>query len=73
MSLYEIRALRLGLGGEATRRYTDEWVVSITDVPELAKRVHSLVREGDQAAARELLPVEEPYPAALGHLVPGQA
>ncbi|GAA4003475.1 DUF4291 domain-containing protein [Allokutzneria multivorans] len=67
------RALQLGLGGEAAQRYADEWIVSITDVTGLARRVHGLVREGSHDAARELLPVEEPYPAALSHLVPDQA
>ncbi|MFD3683780.1 DUF4291 domain-containing protein [Nocardiopsis sp. NPDC058631] len=65
------RSLQLGLSGEASRRYADEWTVSITDVTPLAHRVHALVRDGDAAAACRLLPDERPYPLppdALDHL-----
>nr|WP_281273026.1 DUF4291 domain-containing protein [Streptomyces reniochalinae] len=67
------RSLQLGLAGEATRRYADEWLVSLTDVTPLAHRVHAAVRDGDLAAARGLLPPERPYPAGaelLAHLAP---
>ncbi|MEE2036967.1 DUF4291 domain-containing protein [Nocardiopsis sp. CT-R113] len=69
----EHRSLQLGLSGEASRRYADEWTVSITDVTPLVHRVHTLVREGDTAAASRLLPDERPYPIApeaLDHLRP---
>ncbi|MER7533642.1 DUF4291 domain-containing protein [Streptomyces sp. NPDC097704] len=65
------RSLQLGLAGEASRRYADEWTVSITDVTPLAHEVHGLVRAGDLEAAARLLPREEPYPeqeGLLGHL-----
>ncbi|NBE55088.1 DUF4291 domain-containing protein, partial [Streptomyces boluensis] len=65
------RSLQLGLAGEATRRYADEWIVSITDVTETAHAVHALVREGQLDAAERLLPVEPEYPTepgALAHL-----
>ncbi|MFD8590601.1 DUF4291 domain-containing protein [Streptomyces sp. NPDC059637] len=62
------RSLQLGLAGEAARRYADEWTVSITDVTPLAQEVHALVRAGDLAAARGLLPEEPPYPADDGLL-----
>ncbi|MFJ3902901.1 DUF4291 domain-containing protein [Streptomyces sp. NPDC090025] len=65
------RSLQLGLGGEAARRYADEWIVSVTDVTPLAHAVHAQVREGELDAARRLLPDERPYPVAdevLAHL-----
>ncbi|MFB9368911.1 DUF4291 domain-containing protein [Kitasatospora sp. NPDC001664] len=65
------RSLQLGLAGEASGLYADEWTVSITDVTPLAHQVHALVREGDLDAAAELLPQERPYPAGpelLAHL-----
>ncbi|MEW2413369.1 DUF4291 domain-containing protein [Streptomyces sp. NPDC046866] len=63
------RSLQLGLSGPASRAYADEWTVSIRDVTPLAREIHALVRAGDEAAARALLPVETPYAAgALGHL-----
>ncbi|BCJ53663.1 hypothetical protein Asp14428_51380 [Actinoplanes sp. NBRC 14428] len=53
------RSLQLGLGGEAVRRYVDEWTVSITDVTALAREI---------AAKRDpgLLPPERPYPEPAG-------
>ncbi len=63
------RSLQLGLSGPASRAYADEWTVSIRDVTPLAREIHALVRAGDEAAARALLPVETPYPAGpLEHL-----
>ncbi|MFJ6383728.1 DUF4291 domain-containing protein [Kitasatospora sp. NPDC092039] len=65
------RSLQLGLAGEAARRYADDWIVSITDVTELAHTVHAHVRNGELDAARQLLPAERPYPSAdtlLAHL-----
>ncbi|WP_037673180.1 DUF4291 domain-containing protein [Streptomyces globisporus] len=62
------RSLQLGLSGEATRRYADEWTVSVTDVTALAHEVHALVRAGDPEAACRLLPREEPYPEPEGLL-----
>lgn len=66
------RSLQLGLKNSAARRYADEWTVSITDVTPLAHEVHTRVRDGDLAAARQHLPTERPYPAQdalLAHLV----
>ncbi|KOT79947.1 DUF4291 domain-containing protein [Streptomyces rimosus] len=57
------RSLQLGLSGEASRRYADEWTVAIRDVTPLAHKIHALVREGNTAAATALLPEERPYPA----------
>ncbi|MCP3759550.1 DUF4291 domain-containing protein [Streptomyces sp. TBY4] len=64
------RSLQLGLSGETSRAYADEWTVSIRDVTPLAREVHGLLRSGEPEAARALLPVETPYPAGpLKHLV----
>ncbi|MEU1308428.1 DUF4291 domain-containing protein [Streptomyces cinnamoneus] len=60
------RSLQLGLSGEASRRYADEWTVAITDVTPLAARVRRLVAEGATDAAAALLPQERPYPLADG-------
>ncbi|MEV5126909.1 DUF4291 domain-containing protein [Streptomyces decoyicus] len=60
------RSLQLGLAGEASRRYADEWTVAITDVTPLAHEIHARVRAGDIAAAAALLPEERPYPAPEG-------
>ncbi|MFE4636595.1 DUF4291 domain-containing protein [Streptomyces sp. NPDC056773] len=57
------RSLQLGLSGETSRAYADEWTVSIRDVTPLAREVHGLLRSGEPEAARALLPAESPYPA----------
>ncbi|KIF74494.1 hypothetical protein QR77_11945 [Streptomyces sp. 150FB] len=58
------RSLQLGLAGEASRRYADEWTVSIRDVTPLAHRIHALVAAGDLTTAAGLLPEETPYEAS---------
>ncbi|WP_282696223.1 DUF4291 domain-containing protein [Streptomyces sp. CC208A] len=68
------RSLQLGLAGEASRRYADEWTVAIRDVTPLAHEIHGLVREGRLAEAGRLLPGERPYPVPeglLGRVDPG--
>ncbi|MGW4081414.1 DUF4291 domain-containing protein [Streptomyces sp. NPDC004822] len=62
------RSLQLGLTGEASHRYADEWIVSISDVTPLARHIHGHVRDGDLDAARGLLPDERPYPVSDGAL-----
>lgn len=65
------RSLQLGLAGEASRRYADEWIASVRDVTALAHEVHALVREGRLDEARARVPEERVYPVAaglLGHL-----
>lgn len=64
------RSLQLGLGGEASRRYADEWTVSVRDVTPLARDTHALVREGRPDAATRLLPREAPYPLPAAAPVP---
>lgn len=54
------RSLQLGLSGEASRRYADEWTVSVRDVTPLAREVHAAVRAGERERAAALLPVETP-------------
>ncbi|WP_455351078.1 DUF4291 domain-containing protein [Streptomyces sp. SYSU K217416] len=65
------RSLQLGLAGETSRAYADDWTVSITDVTASAHEIHALVHAGNEREARSLLPEERPYPAGddlLAHL-----
>ncbi|ALG09500.1 DUF4291 domain-containing protein [Kibdelosporangium phytohabitans] len=55
------RSLQLGLAHEATRRYADDWTVSITDVTPLAREIHALVTAGNLDEAAAHLPPEQPY------------
>jgi hypothetical protein len=58
----EHRAIQIGLTGDAARRYVNDWTIGITDVTGLAHEIRGLVAAGDEAAARERLPAELPYP-----------
>ncbi|WP_405627690.1 DUF4291 domain-containing protein [Streptomyces sp. NBC_00016] len=65
------RSLQLGLAGEATVRYADEWILGIEDVTPLVREAHAQVRAGELGRATALLPEERPYPVAeeeLAHL-----
>jgi len=55
------RSIQIGLGGEAVRRYVDQWIVGIEDVTPLAHRIEALVVAGRLDDARAALPVERPY------------
>lgn len=57
------RSLQLGLAGVASDRYVDEWVTGITDVTDVARTIRGRLDAGDEAGARDLLPVEKPYPS----------
>ncbi|MCP2260410.1 protein of unknown function (DUF4291) [Streptoalloteichus tenebrarius] len=54
------RAIQIGLGPEASRRYVDEWIVRIRDVTPLAHEIHALVQAGDTTTATTRLPHERP-------------
>ncbi|WP_329101580.1 DUF4291 domain-containing protein [Micromonospora sp. NBC_01699] len=56
------RSLQVGLSGEAVHRYVDEWTVAITDLTPVVREIRSLLRDGAERAAAELLPDERPYP-----------
>ncbi|MBL7494677.1 DUF4291 domain-containing protein [Frankia sp. AgB1.9] len=56
------RAIQIGLGPEASRRYVSSWIRSIRDVTPLAHEIHARVQADDLAGARALLPDERPLP-----------
>ncbi|GAA2680389.1 MULTISPECIES: DUF4291 domain-containing protein [Actinosynnema] len=58
----EQRSLQLGLGGDASRRYVEEWITGLVDVTGVMRRVGAAVAAGELELARELLPVERVYP-----------
>lgn len=55
------RSIQIGLGGRAAVRWHDS-IAGLSDVTDLVRRVHTHVATGDLGRARELLPVERPYP-----------
>lgn len=54
----ERRAIQLGIAPAWVERWVDEMIVGIEDRTALARRVEALVRAGDEAGARALLPAE---------------
>lgn len=55
------RAIRIGLTGEAVRRYAAEWIQSVMEVTSPAHTIHAHVKSGELAAAQSLLPREQTY------------
>ena len=58
------RAIQIGLSGDASQRYANDWTISIREVTDLARSVQAAVTAGDEHAAVALLPEETPYPLA---------
>lgn len=54
------RAIQIGLGKEAVRRYVTEWVRGISDVTALAHDIQALVQAGRLDDAKARLPDERP-------------
>jgi hypothetical protein len=56
-----IRAIQIGLSGEAVKRYVDQWVVRVEDVTPMARMVAAAVESGTPPSP---LPsaAERPYP-----------
>lgn len=44
------------------RRYVDEWITGIEDCTPLVRKLHQLMRAGQAARAKSLLPRERVYP-----------
>ncbi|WP_051744950.1 DUF4291 domain-containing protein [Streptomyces yerevanensis] len=58
------RAIQIGLSGEAVELYVHDWITSITDVTDLARSIHSDIRDGNTEEATQKLPTERHYPLA---------
>lgn len=60
----QIRAIQLGLRGDAVRKYIDEWIVGITDITEDVRYLKSL--RDNKIPIADKLPVEREYPVGEG-------
>lgn len=56
------RSIQIGLSGDAVQRYTNEWIVKITDITELAHNIKKKSDLGDRRTVEELAPIEKTYP-----------
>lgn len=58
------RAIQVGVSRHLIREYSEQWVVSITDLSALVAKLRELRRTGDYDRAKRLLPPERPYPVS---------
>lgn len=56
------RSIQIGISGVGVSHYVNEWTQTVEDVTELAHAIKSRLDAGDEAAARDMLPLERPYP-----------
>jgi hypothetical protein len=55
-------SIQVGIGRGLIRTFNDEWIVGISDLTPLTRRIAELLRAGRAAQAQRLLPAERPYP-----------
>lgn len=58
----DYRSIQIGLSGEAVEKYVNEWIISITDITPLCKKIHSLIEENIEEAIK-CLPKEILFPS----------
>jgi hypothetical protein len=59
-------SIQVGVGRELIREYATEWVVGLTDLTPVVRKIAALVQTGRGAEARRLLPPERPFPLEPG-------
>lgn len=57
-----MRAIQIGLSGEAVELYVHDWITGIKDVTDLARSVYSDIRDGRGSEAIRKTPTEREYP-----------
>jgi len=62
----DYRSIQVGLTGIAVEKYVNDWIVSIEDISDTCKHIHSLVLENKIEEANQLLPFENIYPTPDG-------
>ncbi|MEV0536637.1 DUF4291 domain-containing protein [Kitasatospora sp. NPDC050463] len=55
-------SIQVGIGRHLIRTFTDEWIVSLTDLTPQVRKAASLVQTGHAAKAQRLFPTERAYP-----------
>lgn len=57
-----INSIQVGLSRHIIERFVAEWVVDITDLTPVVRKIHTLLSQGHIDKARRLLPPERVYP-----------
>jgi hypothetical protein len=55
-------SIQVGIGRDLIRTFNDDWIVSLTDLTPQVRKAAPLVRAGQGAKAKRLLPAERVYP-----------
>ncbi len=55
-------SIQVGIGRHLIRTFTDDWIVSLTDLTPQVRRAATLIQTGHADKARRLLPTERVYP-----------
>lgn len=58
----DYKSIQVGLSRHIAERYVNEWTLGIEDYTPLVRKLDQLIRSGNAAKARELLPKERIYP-----------
>ncbi len=58
----DYRSIQIGLSGEAVRRYVNHWIVTITEMTPLCKKIQAALNENKTEQAMNMLPDEKVYP-----------
>ncbi|GGW49157.1 DUF4291 domain-containing protein [Arenibacter certesii] len=58
----DYRSIQVGLTGIAVEKFVNDWIVSIEDISEKCRHIHSLVLNKKIVEAKQLLPLEKVYP-----------
>ncbi|MFF4413529.1 DUF4291 domain-containing protein [Streptosporangium sp. NPDC001559] len=69
-------SIQVGIGRDLIRAFTDDWIVSLTDLTPQVRKAAALTQTGHAAKARRLFPAERVYPLPRtleGLLFPGYA
>ncbi|MEV0262279.1 DUF4291 domain-containing protein [Streptomyces sp. NPDC050617] len=55
-------SIQVGIGRHLIRTFTDDWIVSLTDLTPQVRKAASLTQTGHAAKAQRLFPAERAYP-----------
>jgi hypothetical protein len=57
-----MESIQIGVGRALIRSYVDDWILSISDLTPLTRKLRRLCEEGKHARAQSELPPERVYP-----------
>ena len=58
----EVRSIQVGISRHLIETYNKDWIVEITDLTPLTKKINALRKQGKYTEAKRLLPKESLYP-----------